>query len=44
MFENFILMIITIIPITFFLKFTFDKDKIEKEPVSLLLKLFIAGV
>lgn len=44
MLESFILTIITIIPITFFLKFTFDKDKIEKEPLSLLIKLFIAGI
>ncbi len=44
MIKNIILIIIGVIPITYLLKFTFDKDKIEKEPLSLLFKLFMSGV
>lgn len=44
MFRNIILIIIAIIPITYFLKYIFDKDKIEKEPPRLLFKLFISGM
>lgn len=44
MFKNIILAIIAILPISIILKVTFEKDKIEKEPLTLLLKLFISGV
>lgn len=44
MFKNCILLIVSIIPVFILLKFAFDKDKIEKEPLSLLFKLFIAGI
>lgn len=44
MLKNIFLIMIAIIPVTFLLKITFDKDKIEKEPISLLLKLFIFGM
>ena len=44
MFKNIILIIIAMIPVIILLKFVFEKDKIEKEPHQLLLKLFIAGI
>lgn len=43
MLKNIILVLIAVIPIANLLKFTFDKDKIEKEPFRLLLRLFISG-
>lgn len=43
MFKNSILLIIAIVPISILLKFVFDKDTIEKEPLFLLLKLFVSG-
>lgn len=44
MIKNFLLVCIAIIPVLFLLKLAFDKDKIEKEPFLLLLRLFIAGI
>ncbi len=44
MLKNFILVIISILPVIALLKFTFEKDKIEKEPLKLLLLLFISGI
>lgn len=44
MFKNIVLICIAVIPIIFLLKYTFDKDKIEKEPLLLLLKLFVSGM
>ena len=44
MFENSMLIFIAIIPITILLKYVFEKDKIEKEPFPLLIKLFLAGI
>lgn len=43
MLKSFILILISIIPVIILLKFTFDKDKIEKEPLSLLFRLFMMG-
>ena len=39
-----ILTIIAIMPIIILLKYVFDKDVIEKEPIPLLIKLFILGI
>lgn len=44
MFKNILLLIIAIVPVTFLLKFVFEKDKIEKEPIHLLFRLFISGI
>lgn len=44
MFKNIILIIIAVIPVSLLLKYAFEKDKIEKEPIKLLIRLFIAGV
>lgn len=44
MLKNILLIALAIIPVTFLLKLTFDKDKIEKEPLLLLFRIFTAGI
>lgn len=44
MFQSIILIIIAIMPIMLLLKFVFQKDTIEKEPLIMLLILFIFGI
>lgn len=44
MLNNLILILMATIPVVILLKFAFYEDKVEKEPPSLLFKLFIAGI
>ena len=40
---NFILVLISLIPIAILLKIVYSSDKVEKEPIKLLLLLFVGG-
>lgn len=42
--KTYLLFILAILPVIILLKYTFDKDKIEKESLVLLLTLFISGI
>lgn len=44
MLKELALILISIIPVALLLKFTFDKDTIEKEPATLLFRIFISGI
>ena len=43
MIKNIGLVLTAVLPVIILLKFVFDKDKIEKEPLGLLIKLFCLG-